>query len=60
MKTLTWKALATALTFSVSYIYTGQFYFSAALALTSLVAGLVMYYLHERLWNAVQWGRHHK
>ena len=60
IKTITWKLLATTLTFSVTYVYTGQFYFSAGLALTSAVFGLLMYYAHERLWNSVQWGRHHK
>ncbi|MBS3902903.1 MAG: DUF2061 domain-containing protein [Anaplasmataceae bacterium] len=60
LKTITWKVLATTLTFSVTYFFTGHFYLSFGLAVTSAVFGLVLYYIHERIWNAIQWGRHHR
>jgi uncharacterized membrane protein len=43
----------------IGYIFTGSAGEGGALALTSAVVGLVNYFLHERMWARVRWGRIH-
>lgn len=57
VKAFTWKLVATAMAFVVSYIYTKDAGTAMNTALTMFVAGIVAYYLHERLWNRISWGK---
>jgi uncharacterized membrane protein len=41
----------------IGYIFTGSVGEGGALALTSAAVGLMNYFLHERLWARVRWGR---
>lgn len=59
LKALTWKLIATALTFIVLYRETGDFRHAAKFSGTIFVVGLILYYIHERLWNNVHWGKEH-
>lgn len=56
-KAITWKLVATAMAFVVSYGYTRDISSSASVALTMFVAGIVAYYIHERVWNRISWGK---
>jgi uncharacterized membrane protein len=56
-KAITWKILATILAFFTTYYYTGSTEIAGKMAGTTFVLGLIAYYAHERLWNAVHWGK---
>jgi len=60
LKTLSWKLIATIISFFVSYAHTGSFEQATKTSLTIAAIGLVAYYLHERLWNRVHWEKHVK
>jgi uncharacterized membrane protein len=56
-KAVTWKLLATILAFSTTYYYTGSAEIAGRMVGTTFFLGLLAYYAHERVWNAVHWGR---
>jgi uncharacterized membrane protein len=57
VKAITWKLLATLLAFVTTYHYTGSSEIAGKMAVTTFVAGLIAYYVHERVWNAIHWGK---
>jgi uncharacterized membrane protein len=59
LKALTWKLIATVTSFSVLYYQTRDVSQSLRFSGTILIIGLITYYLHERVWNGVHWGKQH-
>lgn len=59
MKAISWKLIASAISFSVLYYETRDVARAFKFSATVFGIGLVAYYLHERLWNGVHWGKHH-
>lgn len=57
VKALTWKLLATTMAFGTTFYYTGSTEIAGKMASTTFVIGLIAYYLHERLWNVIHWGK---
>ena len=58
-KAFCWQAVGLIVMTIIGYIFTGSAGEGGALALTSAVVGLVNYFLHERMWARVRWGRIH-
>ena len=56
-KALTWRILASLDTFLVSFIITGRFDWATSIAIFETITKSIIYYLHERIWNRVKWGR---
>ena len=56
-KALCWQALGLAAMLLIGYAYTGSFSQGGAIALTGMASGFVTYFLHERAWAKVRWGR---
>jgi uncharacterized membrane protein len=56
-KSLTWRLIAVISTFLIGYFMTGSLTFAASLTIVSNVINFVLYYLHERVWLKVDWGR---
>ena len=50
-KTLSWRFVATATTFLIAYLMTGDFALGASIAAIEFWAKMVLYYLHERVWS---------
>jgi len=50
-KTLTWRILATADTFIISYLITGRLLFATSIASVEIVTKMCLYYWHERMWE---------
>tara|TARA_B100001287_G_C22657974_1_gene518815 strand:+ start:1437 stop:1754 length:318 start_codon:yes stop_codon:yes gene_type:complete len=59
-KTLTWRVIATSDTFLISWFITGRFDFAGAIAGIEVVTKMFLYYLHERSWNRIKWGKDEK
>ena len=53
-KTFTWRILATADTFIISYIITGRLLFATSIASIEIVTKLCLYYWHERMWDKIR------
>ncbi len=56
-KALCWQAVGLIVMTIIGYIFTGSAGEGGALALTSAAVGLMNYFVHERLWARVRWGR---
>lgn len=57
IKTITWRVLGTLITTSVVYILTRKFVLSLSVGGLDATLKLVFYYLHERAWNEIKWGK---
>ena len=56
-KSITWRLIAIAVTFIVGYVMTGSWQFAVSLSLISNLINFVLYYIHERFWLKIDWGR---
>ena len=57
VKALTWRTTGTLDTFLISFLITKQPFIAASIASVEVLTKIVLYYLHERAWNKIQWGR---
>ena len=57
-KALTWRATGSLDTFILTLLITGSGVWAGSIAATEVVTKIVAYYLHERVWSWVRWGRH--
>jgi uncharacterized membrane protein len=56
-KAVSWRTLGTVDTFAISWLITGTAALAGGIAATEVVTKVVLFYLHERAWNLVRWGR---
>ena len=57
VKGISWRTIGTIDTFIVAYFYFGDLSLAAPIAATEVVTKIFLYYLHERMWNVISWGR---
>jgi uncharacterized membrane protein len=57
IKTITWRITGSGATFGISYLISGNFVIAGSIATIQLVTNTVLYFIHERVWNRVKWGR---
>lgn len=58
LKTIVWRIVATLITFIVVYGFTGAINKSTTITLSVAALLAVGYYINERIWDKIQWGRH--
>lgn len=56
-KAVSWRTLGTLDTFLLSWLITGQWHLAAAIGGTEVITKMFLYYVHERVWTRVRWGR---
>ena len=57
LKTLTWRITATLTTFTLALIFGLKIEEATALAILEVFVKLLLYYLHERLYNSMKFGK---
>lgn len=57
VKTLTWRVTGSGATFLISWLISGDLRVAGSIAVIQIVANTVLYYVHERAWNNIKWGR---
>jgi len=57
IKAVTWRFTGTVDTFILSYIITGKAKLALAISGMEIFTKIFLYYVHERAWNKIQWGR---
>lgn len=55
-KTFTWRLIGTLDTLVLSWIFTGSALTGVKIITGELITKMFLYYLHERVWYAVNWG----
>ncbi len=67
LKAISWRVIASAATFVITYVIVRHssdnndseaLKFASAIASVDVVAKLILYYLHERLWTNIYWGKY--
>jgi len=57
VKTISWRLTGTFCTFLISFIILGDITASSTIALIQLIFNTIMFYIHERIWNIIKWGK---
>lgn len=56
-KTISWRIVATSTTILLVFLFTGNLVISASVGSLELLAKIVIYYVHERIWDMSNFGR---
>lgn len=56
-KALSWRVIGTLDTLIVSYFIVGEVKAASLIAGVDFLTKMVLYFFHERAWNAVKWGK---
>jgi len=56
-KTISWRLTGSGATFLISYIVSGNITIACSIALIQTTLNTILYYIHERIWNKIKWGR---
>jgi uncharacterized membrane protein len=57
-KAVSWRFIGSMDTFILSYLVTGNAVWAVSIASAEAVTKITLFYLHERAWRRVPWGRH--
>lgn len=57
VKTITWRITGSGATFGISYLISGNFIVAGSIASIQLVTNTILYFVHERVWDRIKWGR---
>jgi uncharacterized membrane protein len=57
VKSLSWRTVGTIDTILISWIITGKMTLAVSIGSVELVTKVVLYFLHERAWNQIKWGK---
>jgi len=57
LKALSWRAVATTTTMALVYGFTGQLKLMVGVGLFDLILKLIFFFLHERAWDMIKFGR---
>lgn len=57
IKALSWRTVATLITFSVAWILTGKLHLAVEIGAADTVIKLGCYYFHERAWIKINFGK---
>ena len=56
-KTVSWRITGSGATFAISYMVLGNFVIAGSIAIAQLISNTILYFVHERLWNKIKWGK---
>ena len=57
VKTVSWRITGSTATFAISYAVLGDVAVSSTIAVIQLTFNTLLYFVHERIWNNIRWGR---
>lgn len=57
LKAISWRMTGTMDTMVIAFIITGKIKWALSIGFVELFTKLFLYYLHERIWNRVSFGR---
>lgn len=57
VKAISWRVLATLITFSIAYFLTGETVIALEIGFLDLIIKLIVYFIHERVWGKIKLGK---
>jgi uncharacterized membrane protein len=56
-KAVSWRFIATFSTMTIVFLFTRKIMLSLGVGLVEVIAKITFYYLHERTWHKISWGK---
>ena len=56
-KAISWRAVGSVDTLIIGWVITGHFVTALSISGVELVTKVTLYWVHERVWQKIQWGR---
>lgn len=56
-KAVSWRVTGTIDTFLIAWVITGEPLLASGIAFTEIMTKIALYWLHERVWSRINWGR---
>lgn len=60
IKALSWRVTGTMDTILISFLITGKIKFAVSIGVIELLTKTILYFVHERLWNRIKFGKIHE
>ena len=57
VKSISWRVIGTLDTILISWLVTGALTIAFSIGAIELITKMVLYFFHERVWNAIKWGK---
>ena len=57
VKTITWRVTGSGATFLIAFFMTGNLAIAGTIGIVQMFSNTLLYYLHERIWNKLKWGK---
>ena len=57
VKTVTWRVTGSTAAVLIAYGVTGSVAVSGTIGILHLIINTMLYYVHERIWTRIKWGR---
>ena len=57
VKGITWRIVGTIDTMIIAFIITGKFKMALSIGGIEVITKIFIYYLHERVWMKIKWGK---
>lgn len=57
VKSISWRITGSLDTMIISYLVTGNLKIAASIGVIEVFTKMALYYLHERVWNKIKFGR---
>jgi uncharacterized membrane protein len=57
VKAISWRVIATMTTMTIVFLFTRQIILTLGVGLAEVIAKITFYYLHERAWDRISWGK---
>ena len=57
VKAVSWRVIATLTTMTIVFLFTRKIFLSIGVGLVEIIAKITFYYLHERTWHKISWGK---
>ncbi len=56
-KTISWRIVASLTTMTIVFIFTKEEMLALGVGIAEVITKVIFYYLHERVWNKIGWGK---
>ena len=56
-RAVTWRVLATLTTVILVFVFTGEIFLAVGIGIVEIIAKMLLFFIHERMWDHVTWGR---
>jgi uncharacterized membrane protein len=56
-KAISWRVIATLTTMTIVFLFTRKFILTIGIGGAEVLSKMIFYYLHERAWQIISWGK---